>query len=66
MKAVSLGGGRSPSWWPWPWEVASVGGRGPGRWLWPWVEAVALSHGLATSVGIWFPVDAEMGDVFPW
>ena len=60
MVVVAPVGGRGLGRW------APVGGRGPGRWLCPWAEAVALGHGLATSVGIWFPVDAEMGDVFPW
>ena len=57
MGTVALGGGRSPSWWPCPWEVAPICGHGPGWCLWPWAEAVALGNGLAASVGIWFPVE---------
>lgn len=49
---MALGGGCSPSRWPCPRSVCVPGGGcGPGR-------------GLATAVGIQFPVDAEMGDVF--
>ena len=37
--------------------MALSGGCSPGWCLWPWAEAVALGSGLATSVGIWFPVE---------